>query len=154
MLDAQRKLREEQLAPLREVLSVELQSREIVGREEFLRRGLPSSEGTEPPADTERVLIATYRVRNRSAEPIARFSVWVTVRMTDDPSSMRGIASCSLEQSMVLEPGAERDIHCGDLYKRATAADEQYAALPQDALVLTWEPREITFVSGRKMTGP
>jgi hypothetical protein len=157
VLDAQRKLREEQLAPLREALSVELQSREIIGPEEFLHRGLPSSEATKPPADTERALIVTYRVRNNSAEPIERFSIWVTVRTIDDPSSSRGISSCTLEEVRVLEPlepGAQSDIHCGDLYTRATAADEQFAALPQHALMLTYEPREIRFASGRKMTGP
>lgn len=150
-MEARDRARQEQLAPLREVLTVELVKREIVSRTDFLHRGFPSGAPTTP-SDDPRVLVTTYRVRNRSSEPIAHYSGNVTVHRVGDPrTGLAARTSCFLEESTALEPDAERDHSCGDLAKPATHTDEEFVALPQSAAVVTWEPRDITFESGRRL---
>jgi hypothetical protein len=138
--------REAAMEPMRRALGIGIARREIVLREQA--GGLPRVAGS---ADEKQVLVTTYWLRNASNDAITHFSGQVTVRVASDAASPIGVQRCSFNRGDELPPGESIEVRCGELGKEVTDADRMYVELPASALALTWEPRSITFASGRTM---
>ena len=144
-VDALQAAREAALAPLRDALSIELVSRELLSADAVSGR-----EPTRGQAINDSpTLVTTYRLRNRTYETITDASGSVVVRTTDDPRSLMGAARCWFQSIEPLSPGQATEVRCGDIRKQAGDASNVFVALPESALILTWEPRSITFESGK-----
>jgi hypothetical protein len=139
--------REAAMEPLRRTLGIGIARREIVLREQAA--GLPRAAGGS--GDEKQVLVTTYWLRNASSDAITHFSGLVTVRVASGAASPVGEQRCSFNRGDELPPGESIEVRCGELGREVTDADRMYVELPASALAITWEPRSITFASGRTM---
>lgn len=137
--------REAALQPLRDALSIELVSREILSADELSGRQPNRGQAVHDSP----TLVTTYRLRNRTYETITEASGSAVVRTSTDPTSLMGAARCWFKGIEPLSPGQATEVRCGDIARRASDADIAFVALPEAALILTWEPKLITFESGR-----
>jgi DNA-binding protein H-NS len=142
---AMRAERDRSLEPLRDALSIELSKREILTADEAKRR-IPQ---TGQAINDRPVLVATYRLQNRSGEKIVQASGSVTIRTASDSKSLMGIVSCYIDHREPIPVGETIEIRCGNSNKPVGDAEKSFVDLPQSALILTWEPRSITLESGR-----
>lgn len=137
-VDALKADREAGLEPLRQALAIELVKREILTHDQASGR----QPGAGQAINASPVLVTTYRLRNTSSETITQFSGSV---------SLRGLSDCFLSRDETIAPGATLELRCANLAMRAGPAEQQYVAMPADALVLRWEPRFVTFASGKML---
>ena len=144
-MDALQAAREAALAPLRDALSIELVSREILSADAVSGRELIRGQAINDSP----ILVTTYRLRNRTYETITDASGSVVVRTSDDPKSLMGAARCWFQGIERLSPGQATEVRCGDIRKQVDDASKAFVALPESALILTWEPKSITFESGK-----
>jgi hypothetical protein len=144
-MDKLQAAREAALEPLRDALSIEIVSREIVSADQASGRQPNSGQAIHDSP----TLVTTYRLRNRTYETITTASGSVVVRTKDDPKSLMGAARCWFGSVEQLSPGQATEVRCGDIRKRAGDAEKTFAALPESALILTWEPKSVAFESGR-----
>lgn len=137
--------REATLEPLRNALSIEVLAREILSADEV--SGRQPSRGQA--IDSSATLVTTYRMRNTTYETMTAASGSVTVRTKSEPKSLMGADRCWINHTESLSAGQAAEIRCGNIAKRAGDADRAYVALPESALIVMWEPRSITFESGK-----
>ena len=60
-----------------------------------------------------------------------------------------GAMRCCIDFREPISVGQTVEIHCRNTNKSAGATDKEFVALPQSALILTWEPKSITYRDGR-----
>ena len=60
-----------------------------------------------------------------------------------------GAARCCIDYREPIPVGQTVEIRCINTNKSAGATDKECVALPQNALILTWEPKSITYRDGR-----
>jgi hypothetical protein len=139
-----RAAREAGFQPLRKALQVELVQREILPFDQVSgRQPMPGQAINDKP-----VLVNTFRLRNTSAETITQAAGSVKVRAVSDPAALTTLADCYITRGEPIEAGQSVEMRCANLAVRASAADQEYVAMPGSTLVLTWEPQSITFASG------
>jgi hypothetical protein len=146
-----RKAREAKLEPLRRALSVELVKREILTEDQVLgREPTPGVALRNTP-----ILITTYRLHNKSAETMTRASGNVKVRTTLFPESSASIQECFFDHREPIPAGEAAQVRCGNIRKRAGTAEEEFVAMPESSLIVTWEPmspESVTFAGGAAPT--
>ena len=140
-----RAAREGALEPLREAVEIELVARELVAAE----RAGGRQRAPGRAIDNKPVLVNTFRLHNHAAETVTRVSGSVTVRAASDPASLAGLSSCYIDWDRPIAAGATAEVRSANPRARAGARSEEYVAMPEDALVLTWEPRSVAFAGGR-----
>jgi hypothetical protein len=148
-MEAAKAAREAALEPLRKALSIEIVSREILSADEASGR----QPGPGQAIDSRAALVTTYRLRNTTFETMTAASGSVTVRTKSDPKSLLGAAQCWINHTEPLSAGQAAEVRCGNLAKGASDADKAFVALPESSLIITWEPRSITFESGKVLKG-
>jgi len=140
--------REDAMEPLRQALQIELVRREILSADAVSgRQPAPGQAINSRP-----VLVNTFRVTNHAAETITQVSGAVTVRTVTDPDSLMGISNCYIARSEPIAAAESVEVRCANPAVAAGASDEAYVAMPEDSLVLDWQPKSITFASGEVMT--
>ncbi|WP_257387571.1 hypothetical protein [Tahibacter caeni] len=139
--------RDRLLEPLREALALGLLRRELLTSDEAL--GIADTGGAKRADDGTRVLVVTYRLSNRSGRDIVSAKGSVDVRDADG----RRRAHCWLEQD-ALEAFASADLRCGNAMRTADPDERAFAELAADSLRLDWEPAEIVFADGSRLTAP
>lgn len=140
--------RDDALEPLRKAVSIELMNREILTADQVSGREPSSGQAINGQA----TLVTTYRLVNRSGNAISKLSGSVTIRTESDPQSLMGAARCYIDYWQPIPVGESVEIRCGNANQGAGSADKEFVALPQSALILTWEPKSITYGDGRVLS--
>jgi hypothetical protein len=141
-----RAAREQALEPLREAVGVRLVRRELLTTVQAM--GL--QDAASSPTGTERVLVVTYRLVNGSGRDIARTKGSVEVI---DPDG-RKRSECWFDESRPLEAFSAIEVRCGNTARSAGASERDFVALPAQDLRLTWEPAEVVFADGTRLSAP
>lgn len=139
--------RDHLLEPLREALGLRLLRRELLSRDQAL--GIADTGGAKRADDGARVLVVTYRLSNASGRDIASAKGAVDVFDADG----RRRTHCWLEQD-ALEAFASTELRCGNAMRSADPDERAFAELPADSLRLEWEPAEIVFADGSRLSAP
>ncbi|HVH33928.1 MAG TPA: hypothetical protein VM847_07450 [Tahibacter sp.] len=139
--------RDRLLEPLREALGLHLLRRELLTRDQAL--GIADAGGAKRADDGSRVLVVTYRLSNQSGHDIASANGAAEVFDADG----RRRAHCWLEQE-ALQAFASAELRCGNAMRTADPDERAFAELPADGLRLEWEPGEIVFADGKRLSVP
>jgi hypothetical protein len=139
--------RDRLLEPLRDALGLRLLRRELLSRDQAL--GIADTGGAKRADDGTRVLVVTYRLSNPSGRDIASAKGSVDVFDADG----RRRTHCWLEQD-ALEAFASAELRCGNAMRNADPDERAFAGLPADGLRLEWEPAEIVFADGSRLSAP
>jgi hypothetical protein len=158
-------IRNKALAPLRAVLSVTLEKREIVPREELtvdpkflqeVRNHVPKRA-----IDSTPILMTSYRLTNTSENVIENIKVVVDIKKRKttpkkliESSLDLGLDHCyidSFPQNTPLVPQASVTVRCGNIHKQASSADKVYINMPEEELQLEYTPKLIRFADGKSL---
>jgi len=140
--------RDAAMEPLHQALEVQIARREILTADEASGREPSPGQAIHDAA----VLVTTYRLRNNSNETITQVTGSVSVRSESDPDSLMGLDRCFIDRAQSIPAGESVEIRCGNVAKRPTDQDKEYVAMAQSSLILRWEPKSITFESGKVLT--
>lgn len=142
---AQRRVaRDAALEPLRDAVGVRLLKRELLTVAQI--QGRPD----EPVGRPERVLVVTYRLVNGAGRDIA--AVKGLVKVNDAQGAKR--SECWLDETGTLEAFSGIEVRCGNAMRTADPRDREFAALPVQDLVVDWEPAEVIFADGARLSAP
>lgn len=142
---AQRRIaRDAALAPLRDAVGVRLLRRELLTAAQV--QGRPDG----PAGATARVLVVTYRLVNGAGRDIT--AVKGLVEVSDAQGAKR--TECWLDETGALEAFAGVEVRCGNAARTAGPRDHEFAALPAQELVVDWEPSEVVFADGSRLSVP
>jgi hypothetical protein len=139
-----RAAREQVLEPLRDAVGVRLLRRELLTVAQAL--GQPDGPGTRP----ERVLVVTYRLVNGAGRDIA--AVRGLVKVNDAQGAKR--SECWFDETSTLEAFSGIEVRCGNAMRMADPREREFAALPAQDLVVDWEPAEVVFADGARLSAP
>lgn len=157
-------IRNKALAPLRAALSVTLEKREILPREEltidpkFLQE--VRSRVPKRAIDSTPILMTTYRLTNTSENVIETIKLVVDIKKRPAKpkrlieSFELGLDHCYIDgfpQNAPLAPQASVTIRCGNIHKQASPADKAYVEMPEEELVLESSPKLIRFADGKSL---
>ncbi len=140
--------RDRLLAPLRDALELRLVARELLTQDEAL--GLPADVRVKSADNGRRVLVVSYRLVNVSGRTIASAKGGVDV--FDDTGRRR--THCWIDQADTLDAFAHDDVRCGNAMRTAEPDDRAFVGVPAERLTLLWEPAEIVFADGSRLTAP
>ena len=142
---AQRRVaRDALLEPLRDAVGVRLLKRELLTVAQL--QGRPE----EPVAGPERVLVVTYRLLNGAGRDIVAVKGSVEVR---DLAGARR-SECWLDETRTIEAFSGIELRCGNAMRTAGPGEREFAALPAQDLVVDWEPAEVVFADGARLSVP
>lgn len=142
---AQRRIaRDAALEPLRDAVGVRLLKRELLTVAQA--QGRPDG----PATATERVLVVTYRLVNGAGRDIA--AVKGLVKVNDAQGAKR--SECWLDETDTLEAFSGVEVRCGNIARTAGPRDHEFAALPAQDLTVDWEPSEVVFADGSRLSVP
>lgn len=142
---AQRRVaRDKVLEPLRDAVGVRLLKRELLTVAQAL--GRPD----EPIARPERVLVVTYRLVNGAGRDIVAVKGAVEVR--DAAGAKR--SECWFDEKATLEAFSGIEVRCGNTMRTADPREREFAALPAQDLAVFWEPAEVVFADGARLSAP
>jgi hypothetical protein len=142
---AQRRIaRDAALEPLREAVGVRLLKRELLTVAQA--QGWPD----EPVARPERVLVVTYRLVNGAGRDIVAVNGAIEVR---DAAGTRR-SECWLDETRTLEAFSSIEVRCGNPMRTADPREHEFVALPAQELALVWEPAEVVFADGARLSAP
>lgn len=148
-VNAQRRAeRDRALAPLREALDLRLVKRELLTQDEAL--GIDTSGGAKRADNGDRVLVVTYRLVNTSGREIVSAKGAADVHDAGDKRRTH----CWIDQTDRIEPFARVEVRCGNAMRNAGPDERAFVDLPADKLRLLWEPAEITFADGSRLSAP
>lgn len=157
-------IRNKALEPLRAALSVTLEKREILPREELTihPKILQEIRGREVKRaiDNTMISVTTYRLTNTSENAIETVKVGIDIRKRPaKPKRLIESFELSLEhcyidglpQNTPLAPQASVSVRCGNTHKQASAADKAFINMPEDELLLEYTPKLIRFADGKTL---
>lgn len=157
-------IRNKALAPLRAALSVTLEKREILPREELTihPKVLQEIRGREVKRaiDNTPISVATYRLTNTSEHVIEDIKIGIDIRKRSAvPKKLTTSFEMSLEhcyieglpQNTPLAPQASVSVRCANVNKQASAADKAFINMPEEELVLEYTPKLIRFAEGNSL---
>jgi hypothetical protein len=139
-----RAAREKILEPLRDAVGVRLLKRELLTVAQAL--GQPDQPSTRP----ERVLVVTYRLVNAAGRDIT--AVKGLVKVNDATGAKR--SECWFDETSTLEAFSGIEVRCGNAMRTADSREREFAALPAQELVVEWEPAEVVFADGARLSAP
>ena len=140
--------RERALLPLRDALELRLVRRELLTPDQAL--GIDASGSAKRADNGQRVLVVTYSLVNQSGRDIASAKGAAEIRDADGKRRTH----CWIEQADRIEPFAHADVRCGNAMRTADPGERAFVELPADALSLVWEPAEVVFADGSRLTAP
>jgi hypothetical protein len=132
-------------APLRALVSAEVESAEVLPRGEWLKRTYP---GTEQPSDPSEVFAITVRVHNLSTQSVVGFRGSLDAR---DAREYLPMDLCWIDsgEERTIPPGEVLDIPCGT--RRGGGVTEQeraFAAGAPGRFKIVWEPSYVKLADG------
>ena len=158
-------IRDKALAPLRAALSVTVEKREIVPREEltadpkFLQE--VRSRVPKRAIDSTPILMTTYRLTNTSENVIETIKLVVDIKKRKATQkkliesfyepSLEHCYMDSLPQNAPLAPQASVSVRCSNIHKQASPADKAYVEMPEEELLLESSPKLIRFADGKSL---
>lgn len=157
-------IRNKALTPLRAVLSVTIEKREIVPREELTidPKFLQEVRNRVPKRaiDSTPILMTTYRLTNTSENVIETIKLAVDIKKR--PAKPKrliesfdlGLEHCYIDgfpQNTPLAPQASVSVRCGNIHKQASPTDKAYVEMPEEELVLETTPKFIRFAEGNTL---
>lgn len=140
--------RDRALAPLREALELRLVKRELLTQDEVV--GVAATAGAKHADSSQRVLVVTWRLVNTSGRGIVSAKGAAEIR--DAQGERR--THCWIEQMDPIEPFARVDVRCGNAMRMASAGERALVELPAEEIRVRWEPAEIMFDDGSRLTAP
>lgn len=140
--------RDRAFGPLREALELRLVKRELLTQDQAL--GVDPAGGVKRADNGQRVLVVTYRLVNLSGREIVSAKGAAEVHDAQDKRRTH----CWIEQMDRIEPFARADVRCGNAMRTADAGERALVELQEDQIRLLWEPAEIVFADGSRLTAP
>lgn len=157
-------IRNKALAPLRAALSVTLEKREILPREELTidPKFLQEVRNRVPKRaiDSTPILISSYRLTNTSENVIETVKLGVDIKKRPaKPKRLIESFELSLDhcyidgfpQNTPLAPQASVSVRCGNTNKHASSTDKAYVEMPEEDLLLEYTPKLIRFADGKSL---
>lgn len=140
-------VRQDRLAPMRHVLSLELLDRRILTPEERLAELSASYVPGRPKRGIrkdESALIMTFRLSNRSDYEISTAKVWAAVHKADTGQTL---AECNINFNGALAANDSTEIRCqraGEI----TDTERKFVDMRDGELNLEWVPSYVRFSNG------
>ncbi|WP_146151773.1 hypothetical protein [Ahniella affigens] len=149
-----RAAREQNFAPLRKIMSMQVVARDMLTQAEIYGLSTPAMPGqpksplpsnaNDPPK-----AVTTYRLTNISDRTIAKFGVLIELRQKQhDPLDFGIVASCWVDEVQTLAPGDTFNARCGRTMSLNRVTDAEYLAMPLSDLEIRWEPKRFEFADG------
>ncbi|MFO1350334.1 MAG: hypothetical protein U1F68_06500 [Gammaproteobacteria bacterium] len=153
-MQAIRAKRDQARAPLRAALAMELVSRAIIPRGQWL--GQPASRTMNGktvmlPIDDTPVQVTTYRLNNTSDRAITEIKASVDIYKAPHKVLDFTIDGCWITRQEPLPPGASLEVRCGNTQKTAGPLERGYVDMPLNALEIVWNPVLIRFADGKEL---
>ncbi|GMV28273.1 MAG: hypothetical protein AMXMBFR59_03980 [Rhodanobacteraceae bacterium] len=140
--------RDHAFEPLREALELRLVKRELLTQDEII--GAAAAGGAKQADNGQRVLVVTWRLVNTSGREIVSAKGAAEIR--DEQGERR--TQCWIEQMDRIEPFGRVDVRCGNAMRTAGAGERALVDLPVEQIRLRWEPAEVVFADGSRLTAP